>query len=387
MNPIQWLGVFASVGVVTLAGAAKAQCDTPFTVTFTDSIRREGPPEVGQSQTGFRAWTYFRKQLYGPLLTGVELSGVNVPFWGSPGASFNIPGVGAIWSPDPLVNQVQFFSRQPSFTGAGMIPGETVNDDLVVSFNAPVTLTAARFRGEVIGGLSDGVIVSMRNNRNIGGQAITLIPPTLIPYTTSGSTTLDADPSKLPLTLNGDNEPLYITVNRNGNYFEDWFNTEVTLTMTGGPVIYAQPRGAGVCQNTPTVLRVGAAASGDLTYRWQKAPANSNAYIDLSDGLTASGAIISGATTDTLTVTKPAPADGGKYRVRVSNPCRTAFSSPGIITVCVADYDCSGFTDTDDFTAFVLDFEAGLDDADVDGTGFVDTDDFTFYVLAFEAGC
>ncbi len=54
---------------------------------------------------------------------------------------------------------------------------------------------------------------------------------------------------------------------------------------------------------------------------------------------------------------------------------------------CPSDFDGSGFVDTDDFTAYVLAFEAGTDDADVDGSGFVDTDDFTFFVLAFESGC
>ncbi len=54
---------------------------------------------------------------------------------------------------------------------------------------------------------------------------------------------------------------------------------------------------------------------------------------------------------------------------------------------CVGDYDGTGFVDTDDFTSFVLDFEAGLDRADVDYSGFVDTDDFTYFVLAFEDGC
>ncbi|GMV27753.1 MAG: hypothetical protein AMXMBFR58_37840 [Phycisphaerae bacterium] len=60
------------------------------------------------------------------------------------------------------------------------------------------------------------------------------------------------------------------------------------------------------------------------------------------------------------------------------------FDFPGS---CPADFDGTGFVDTDDFTAFVLAFEAGTDDADFDGTGFVDTDDFTAFVLAFEAGC
>ncbi len=59
----------------------------------------------------------------------------------------------------------------------------------------------------------------------------------------------------------------------------------------------------------------------------------------------------------------------------------------GADDACPSDFDHSGFVDTDDFTAFVLAFEAGTDDADFDHSGFVDTDDFTAFVLAFESGC
>ncbi|HLO41083.1 MAG TPA: GC-type dockerin domain-anchored protein [Phycisphaerales bacterium] len=76
----------------------------------------------------------------------------------------------------------------------------------------------------------------------------------------------------------------------------------------------------------------------------------------------------------------------------------TGVSSPGgsgesaqlidiVLSTCPADFDGSGFVDTDDFTAFVVAFENGDDSADFDGTGFVDTDDFTAFVLAFEGGC
>jgi hypothetical protein len=54
---------------------------------------------------------------------------------------------------------------------------------------------------------------------------------------------------------------------------------------------------------------------------------------------------------------------------------------------CSADFDGTGFVDTDDFTAFTLAFEEGDERCDFDGTGFVDTDDFTAFVLAFESGC
>jgi Galactose oxidase, central domain len=54
---------------------------------------------------------------------------------------------------------------------------------------------------------------------------------------------------------------------------------------------------------------------------------------------------------------------------------------------CIADFDCTGFVDTEDYSAFVAAFESGSETADVDGTGFVDTEDFSFFVERFEGGC
>ncbi|MDX2017162.1 MAG: hypothetical protein SFY95_05910 [Planctomycetota bacterium] len=65
---------------------------------------------------------------------------------------------------------------------------------------------------------------------------------------------------------------------------------------------------------------------------------------------------------------------------------------------CPADFDGTGFVDSDDFVAFVQAFTLGCDgagspdpacvkSADFDGTGFVDSDDFVTFVQAFSAGC
>ncbi|MDX2017081.1 MAG: S8 family serine peptidase [Planctomycetota bacterium] len=69
---------------------------------------------------------------------------------------------------------------------------------------------------------------------------------------------------------------------------------------------------------------------------------------------------------------------------------------------CPADFDGSGFVDSDDFTLFVSQFELGcrgpgegasgpdpacLRSADFDGTGFVDADDFIQFVTEFSTTC
>lgn len=62
-------------------------------------------------------------------------------------------------------------------------------------------------------------------------------------------------------------------------------------------------------------------------------------------------------------------------------------SSMTVSDRCGADFDDSGFVDTDDFTSFVKAFEQGSASADVDFSGFVDTDDFTRFVTWFDEGC
>jgi hypothetical protein len=79
------------------------------------------------------------------------------------------------------------------------------------------------------------------------------------------------------------------------------------------------------------------------------------------------------------TLIAPTPALGKIRLIHDTNQVRIAYYP--------SDHDGSGFVDTDDFTAFILDFEAGLESADFDNSGFVDTDDFTAFVLAFEEGC
>ncbi|MCG3121720.1 MAG: hypothetical protein GIKADHBN_00090 [Phycisphaerales bacterium] len=124
-------------------------------------------------------------------------------------------------------------------------------------------------------------------------------------------------------------------------------------------------------------LVVDAAGNGTLSYQWYR----ENEPVVDNDR-------IHGAQTEQLTFSPIDCADGGLFYCLVRDSCGAFPTDPAMITVLApSDYDHSGFVDTDDFTAFVIDFELGIDAADFDGTGFVDTDDFTAFVLAFEAGC
>jgi hypothetical protein len=54
---------------------------------------------------------------------------------------------------------------------------------------------------------------------------------------------------------------------------------------------------------------------------------------------------------------------------------------------CLADFDGSGFVDSDDFDAFTEAYGDGEPSADVDCSGFVDLDDYDYYVDAYTVGC
>ena len=83
----------------------------------------------------------------------------------------------------------------------------------------------------------------------------------------------------------------------------------------------------------------------------------------------------------------PAPAATTTYFARWENSCGVTSCVSTTVTVYSADFDHSGFVDIEDYTAFILAFEAGDDSADFDLSGFVDIEDFTAFVQAFEQGC
>ncbi len=159
---------------------------------------------------------------------------------------------------------------------------------------------------------------------------------------------------------------------------------DATLTVSSGcvaPQVTSDPSDTSNCPGGSVTFTVGASGSGTLHYEWHRNGAT------LSNGQVPGFADISGAGTPTLKLKGVHGADVGLYECEVGNDCGEQTSASGALAVCGADFDCSGFVDTDDFDEFVQAFEAGTDDADFDSSGFVDTDDFDAFVLAFEAGC
>jgi hypothetical protein len=161
-------------------------------------------------------------------------------------------------------------------------------------------------------------------------------------------------------------------------YFAKW-HADTTLAITHHPEDATSCR-TGTAQFTATL------SEHADTFEWRKG----GVPVDLNDPRITVDVSPDGRSS-TLTIEGTLAVDEGTgtggYTCTAANSCGQVTTDPADLVVCVADFDCSGFTDLDDYSAFVASFEAGTDDADVDASGFIDLDDFTYFVERFEAGC
>ncbi len=373
------LGAAVSAVSAVSAGVAAAQCGDTYTTDLLAGFRAIGNPQSGDVQNTGDAWTFRRQTESGTLLTGTVLPpALPAGYWASLDQPFTVPLLGPVLSPNPAENQGYFQDRPASFTGLYMHPGFSAMDVFVVfSPGSPVTIQSASVRMEVIGDLSDGVSFRLLVRR--GGVVSTLIGPTSVFYTVTGSTLVAA--TGLPLTLNpGDAVWLRID-GRTGVLTEDWVNANVTLTMSGGPVVLRQPRISNACLGDVAEISVAAAGSGTLSYRWMRGG------VPMVDGPGDTGSVISGATTATLHIAGVSALDAGEYACEVTDSCGTALSRGAALAVCPGDFNCDGGVDGADVSAFFAVWEAGDPAADLTVDGGVDGADVELFFARWSGGC
>jgi hypothetical protein len=152
--------------------------------------------------------------------------------------------------------------------------------------------------------------------------------------------------------------------------------------------IITQPASTTTCPNGTVSFTVAAGGMAPFSYQWRLGAVN------LFDGPNGGGgtATISGANTDTLTVSAAAgidltAADVGPYDCVVTTACDSASSSGAMITICIGDFNCDGGVDGADVDAFFTAWEAGDTSADVNIDGGVDGADVNTFFERWEAGC
>jgi hypothetical protein len=172
----------------------------------------------------------------------------------------------------------------------------------------------------------------------------------------------------------------------------------------GRATINPDPASVTTCSGTSATLTAGiivAALSTQPDVSWTRDG------VTVTDGLTASGSVISGAATGTLAIDNLQPADAGSYVCIASNACGATTSLPATVSVSarcsVADLPlggcADGTVDGSDFIAFINSFAIGdptVDPAaDISGggpnadqpDGTIDGTDFIDFINAFAIGC
>jgi uncharacterized repeat protein (TIGR02543 family) len=94
---------------------------------------------------------------------------------------------------------------------------------------------------------------------------------------------------------------------------------------TNVPSVLSAPLSKTILQGSNVTFTVTAGSSGPLSYRWQKNGVN------LSDG-----GSVSGAATNTLTITNVQPADAGNYSVLVSTPTTSVTTAAALTVIALA---------------------------------------------------
>lgn len=99
-------------------------------------------------------------------------------------------------------------------------------------------------------------------------------------------------------------------------------SANAALALNNAPSIGTQPLPFYGCSGYAASFSVSASSNLSLTYRWYKGAA------PLANGSTGSGSVISGATSSTLLITNPSPADNAAdYHVQVTNSCTSTSSN------------------------------------------------------------
>lgn len=140
-------------------------------------------------------------------------------------------------------------------------------------------------------------------------------------------------------------------------------------------------------------LEAGAERPSIVTFQWQR---NGAPIADGSEGASAGGGTVQGATSATLHIFGVQASDAGSYTLIATSSCGTQTSAPGELKVRLIpqDINADGFVNDADFELFVQQYDIMVCDdpsmpdgcsADFNANGIVDDADFALFIPAYEA--
>lgn len=164
------------------------------------------------------------------------------------------------------------------------------------------------------------------------------------------------------------------------------FSDGAVLTVDNcvGAGVTTNPSSATVDAGETVHFSIVAGGSAPISYQWRK---NNGDLSDVGN--------ISGAHTDTLTITNAQSGDEGNYTCAVSNDCGNGVSTPATLTVnepvCPGDLNGDNTIDLSDLATLLGNFGtpsgATLEQGDLNGDGAVDLSDLSTLLSLFGTTC
>ena len=134
----------------------------------------------------------------------------------------------------------------------------------------------------------------------------------------------------------------------------------------------SQPVSQNSCLTGQAIFTVATTSTEPLTYQWQRGNPP---------------APVSGATSAFFPIFSVKLSDAGAYSCVVTGSCGSITSLTAQLTICIADFDCSGRVTVQDIFSFLTAWFASNPQADVNGSGVVDVHDIYAFLRAWFQGC
>lgn len=142
-----------------------------------------------------------------------------------------------------------------------------------------------------------------------------------------------------------------------------------TVQVCSAVSIGTQPQARAACPGGSATFTVQATGTA-LTYQWRKG-----------------GSPIMGASGPSLTISPVVAGSVGAYDCVVENCCQQATTTAAALTMCAADYNCSGGVTVDDIFDYLNGWFANAPAADVNGVDGLTVQDIFDFINAWLAGC
>lgn len=223
--------------------------------------------------------------------------------------------IGVINPTPPALNGANRIAFRATLAGDGIT---FANEDAIIAANAVGDLVIAAREGQVVE-VAPGEFRTFTGFGNITG-----------PGTQDGSST----------SWNDDCRLLFRAEFFGGGVGLDGIGLFIAdVNATCRPVITNGPSSQNIALGAEALFTISVADPADVSYRWYKDE------VELTDGSTGSGSVISGATFATLHILGSGAADAGAYSVGVSNLCGVTPSSAATLKLNLGQVTVTSVSD------------------------------------------